>query len=484
MSTQVGLGLPVTDPNLQLQPQQQMAQQEEPYEEPRSANGMTCWQIIAAARRHLRKVAPYLDSAVLMLAPVEARGLGTVAVTETMILLVDPAYVVRQSVEAMAADLAHEISHIMRDTHGRTVRLGCCTDEQHKISNIASDLPINADVEAMGLPIISAPMPGVHAKQFGLPDGLLHEEYYYALIKMAEKNGGKLKPPPGGTQGKGQDGDGDGDGTPSCGRGWCGSGGGRAVPNEPKHDDDAGRDPSQAQNGNQGFPGRTPSEIDRARRHVAEAIVKAASSGRGNVPDGWQRWANETLEPPRIPWQQKLARLARQAVRYRIGAVDLKYDGVSRRQAGIGYGPGHPIMPKFKAPVPECEVVCDTSGSMGENDHSAALQEVAGVLRAVGGDVSFVAIDASIHVDKKVKNLEEIRSLLVGGGGTDFTEYFSRLETQRRPCPVSIFFTDGDAYGVPAEPPRRTSVIWVLTRAGCRAPVSWGEVVNLAEDTQ
>jgi predicted metal-dependent peptidase len=468
---------------------------EEPREEPRNINGLSGWQIIAAARRHLREHMPYLDSAVLMLAPVEARGLGTVAVTETMILLVDLEYVVQQSVEAMAADLAHEISHILRDTHGRTVRLGCCTDEQFKISNIASDIAINPDIEAAGLPIITAPVPGAHAKQFGLPDGLMHEEYYFALIKMAEKSGGKLKFRCGGMptkgQGKGAKGQGQGQGqgqgdgdddAPSCGRGWCGSGGGHAVPNEPSQDDAAGRDPSQVNNGNQGYPGRTTSEIDRARRHVAEAIIKAAAAGRGNVPGGWQRWAGEVLEAPRIPWQQKLARMARQAVRYRMGACDLKYNDVSRRQAGVGYGPGRPIMPKFKAPVPEVEIVIDTSGSMGEEDFDNAMPELAGVMRAVGAEVSYVAIDADIHVDKKVKHWNEIRENLRGGGGTVFTPYFERLASKKRAPNVVLFVTDGDAGGVPSEPPPGISWIWILTGSGDRPPASWGEAINITDD--
>jgi len=446
---------------------------------PRSKEGLTGWQQIAAGRRYLQDKAPYLTSAIMMLAPVEAPGLGTVGVTDTMILLVDLEYIVTRSVPGVAADLAHEISHVLRDTAGRGKRLGACTDELHKLSNIASDIAINPDIEAMGLPILTGPSPGVQAKNFDLPDGLMDEEYYWGLIKKKEENAENGEKLDGSPLGDGVNEVGD---QPGCGKGRCGSGGGHAMPNEPSQDDPAGRGPGQANNGNGGYPGRTPAEIDRARRHTAEAIAKAAAQGRGNIPGGWQRWAEGELEPAKVSWQSKLARTARAAVRYRSGSVDTTYSRPARRQAAMGFGMGHPIMPRFRAPVTEILMGLDSSGSMGDTDFMAAGSEVVGILKTTGCDLWFTSMDTEVYGLSKVKSWTEAAGKVHGGGGTDFHAFFDMIEEKRtkelKNVKVVLVFTDGYC-GVPDAQPEGISVIWVLTRPGAQVPCDWGDVINL-----
>jgi hypothetical protein len=317
--------------------------------------------------------------------------------------------------------------------------------------------------------------------QFGLPEGLLHEEYYWALDQWEKKTGKSIgSVVTGGAadgkgvgdgQGDGESGDGGGDGhghgsmgdKPKCGSGWCGSGGGRPMPNEP--------DPNHPD-------GRKPAEIDRCRRHVAEAIQQFAEQGRGSVPAGWRRWADTVLEPPKVPWTQKISKAARHAVRHRIGSVDFKFRGASRKQAGVGYGPGRPVMPIFRAPIPEIEVWFDTSGSMGNADLAKGMSELVGVLKAVNAEISFGAIDADVHSHEQISRWQDAAELCKGGGGTDFAPFFQMHEKRKKKPHLIIFLTDGDAYGVPQEPPTGSDFIWLMVRSN-RPPCTWGTIIDL-----
>lgn len=135
-------------------------------------------------------------------------------------------------------------------------------------------------------------------------------------------------------------------------------------------------------------------------------------------------------------------------------------------------------MAAYRAPVPVVDVVVDTSGSMGKSDFETGLSEIQGVLRAVGADVQFVAIDAAIQATKRIRSVKDIVSSLVGGGGSHFEEYFTELKTRKSKPNLIVFVTDGYASGVPEAAPKDVSMIWLITGAGS-APVSWGEEIKI-----
>ena len=159
------------------------------------------------------------------------------------------------------------------------------------------------------------------------------------------------------------------DGKPTLGRGQCGSCAGNAVDGEPEGDESAEAG------------GRSEADVENIRRVTAESVRDQGSKGRGFVPSGISRWAEEVLGTPKIAWQTLLARATRNAIAYRPGAVDYRYSKVSRRQAAVGFGPGRPIMPALISPVPRVALVLDTSGSMGTEDIKAGLTEATGVLQ-------------------------------------------------------------------------------------------------------
>ena len=246
---------------------------------------LTPEQKLSAARLAAVRRAPYFSTALMSLVPRKMPGLKTMGVTEHLIMYWDPAAVAEWSVQETAAVLIHEIGHVLRDHAKRCRAMGA----DHKKFNLAGDAEINDDIKAMGLTLPGKP---VFPESLGCKDGLTAEEYYRAM-------------PP----------------EPSCpnapdaGSGWCGGAAGNPIPNESDEKD----------------PGaRSANEIAAVVRATAAAIQDAASKGRGNVPAGLERWADAAMKPAKVRWQDKLARIGRNAVAYRPGAVDRRFSRPAR----------------------------------------------------------------------------------------------------------------------------------------------------------
>jgi predicted metal-dependent peptidase len=457
---------------------------------------MNARELLAAGRLMVKYTqAPYLATAVDSLVPREMEGLGTVAVTEHGVLLWDPAVVGTWTVEEIAGAIQHEVWHLLRDHLGRCRRIGAFP----QLWNIAADLEINDDLATAQVKLptfkdVKGPdgKPGTacYPKDFGMPDGKLAEEYYNQLRQKAQiievsMGGGDSdeKGSPSDQDGAGgdQDAKGGGKGQPRVGAGWCGSGAGRKVPGEP---DEKGK-------GGEG-EGRTAGELASVRQQVAEAIRQQGGKGRGNVPADFLRWAEEALKPPRIRWEDKLARAARGCVAYRPGAQDYHYTRSSRRQGAVGWGMGHPILPAMREPIPEVLIVTDTSGSMGAKEHERAISESAAILKATTARVTFMALDTDIHSMRPVRRWQELLPLLRGGGGTDFRPAFEQVGKMKSRPDVIVFITDGCG-PAPVAPPPKVSVVWLLvgahravpymcgTKDGYQngGPVTWGQIIEV-----
>jgi len=392
---------------------------------------------LAAARLAATRKMPYFAQALLSLAPREAPGLGTMAVTSRMVLMWDPAAVDGWTVQETATALLHEVGHVLRGHHGRCAACGA----DPRLWNQAADMEINDDLEAAGLLLPQGK--GVFPKDIKKPDGLTAEEYYAELVQQNATQGG-----------------GGGPSGPGVGQGWCGSGGGNPVIGEPDTTDPASR---------------SDQDIKRIEQQTAEAVRQhVATNGQGSVPGGWVAWAEVTLKTPKIPWQEKLARICRHAVAFRPGAILARYTKISRRQGGIGFGSGKPIIPALMAPVPRVGVAIDTSGSMGSQELERAVSECTAILKAVNAEVDFVACDSSVHASTKVRTAKEIMANLKGGGGTDFRPVFDAM-SKRRPRPeVMIFVTDGCG-PAPAHCPEGMAVIWLLVGPYRSKPTAYGK---------
>jgi predicted metal-dependent peptidase len=414
-------------------------------------------QALAAGRLYAVKKMPYFSTAIAALVPHEAPGLGTLAVTKDAILMFDPAAVGKWTTPQLGGVILHEVGHLLRRHHCRAEALDVKTEEQ-RIWNVAADACLNEDLRDGK---IELPAGCVYPEVLEQPLNLAVEERFRLLQKKLEAEGGNKR---GDGEGEGEGGE-SGEGKPDATGGWCGSAAGRPVPDEPEGT--AGK-------------GRSAADIERVRRVVAEAIRKEASKGRGTVPGGWARWADAALTPPKVDWRTELARSIRQAVSYRAGQHDLSWTRPSRRQAGIGWGPGLPVLPGTHSPVPRVAVVLDTSGSMGDAELHAGMSEMNGVLQAVGAEVEFCACDADVHSLQPVRTWQEAVGLVKGGGGTDMRPAFDALELRRPRPEVVVVVTDGClGDGHPAEEPSWCRVVWLLVGRWHQKPCDWGTIVEL-----
>jgi predicted metal-dependent peptidase len=377
---------------------------------------------LLAARYRAAQDRPYLASALFSITVVESPHLTTMGVDRRWRCYVSPAFVARTPVPQLAAVWIHEVAHLLRDHHGRADRLPPGAAHGHLRINVAQDCEINDDLIADRLPL---PADRLEPGTYGMPDGLLFEKYLTLL------------PPE-----VGDDHD-------------CGSGA-HGV-DRPWERDGAG--------------GVSETEAEAIRRDTARQI-----RARGTVPAGWQRWAEQTLEP-RVDWRRRLNGAVREALAWAGGAVDYAYQRPSRRSAALR----GVILPSLRRPVPRVAIVVDTSGSMRERELAAALAEVAGVLRVVGvggNRTTVLSCDAAVHVVRAVYTVGEVR--LAGGGGTDLRVGVTEA-LKSRPH-VVIVLTDGYTPW-PSAPLESTRLIAALIGPGAPEPPDWITSVHVDSAT-
>ncbi|MET7334871.1 VWA-like domain-containing protein [Nonomuraea sp. NPDC005650] len=380
---------------------------------------------LLAARYRAASDRPYLASALYSLTVVPTSRVPTMAVDRHWRCYVSPAFVAATSVPELAGVWIHELAHVLRDHHGRADRLPA-TDQRDRLRvNVAQDCEINDDLLADGLAL---PEGRMEPAAFGLATGRLFEEYLPQL-------------------------------PPSVGCSDCGSG--------------AHGSPGDWEITGDGGPGGVSTvEAEALRRHTAEAM-RAHRRNRGSLPAGWQRWADQILEPT-VDWRRVLAGAVREAVAWATGAVDYTYHRPSRRTAALR----GVVLPSLRRPLPVVAIVIDTSGSMGEDDLAAALAEVTGVLREVGvggNRVTVLACDADVQTAARVTSAQQVN--LAGGGGTDMrVGITAALALPERPG-VVIVLTDG--FTPWPEAPSSSRLIAALIGADPPPPPAWVEAIRI-----
>ncbi|WP_280218339.1 vWA domain-containing protein [Nocardia neocaledoniensis] len=391
-----------------------------------------------AARLHAVRARPYLASALYALHIVESHRVPTMGVDRHWRCYVSPAYVARKTVAELASVLVHEVSHLLRDHHGRSDRYARAHDLTGRAErlrmNIAADAEINDDVFGDGLVV---PEGIVTPALLRLDTGKLMEDY------LREFTLGHLT----------QD------------FAWldCGSGA-----DGMDRDWDLGPD---------GADGLSEQECEAVRYRVAQGI----SGRRGEAPKSWRRWAEDTLHPPQ-PWRDLLGAAVRSAAASSGRGADYTYGRPARRSAAL---PGA-VLPSLRRNPPLVSVVIDTSASVSDTELGSALLEVAAISRAVGGRrdlVSVLSCDAAAHVAYPLCRAEQIP--LIGGGGTDLRAGFTKA-LRTRPD-VIVALTDGYTPW-PNRPPCRT-VVGLFRRADQgdeddpnhvpRTPPAWARVVDI-----
>ncbi|GGS99333.1 vWA domain-containing protein [Streptomyces chromofuscus] len=376
-----------------------------------SAPGTLDLDKLFAARLQAARARPYLATALFALHPVASRQVSTMAVDPHWRCYVSPAFVDRTPVEELAGVWVHEVSHLLRDHHGRSDRVarerGLSGPGERLRMNIAADLEINDDVFGDGL---VRPEGAVEPRSLMLPEGQLLEDYLRQF-----RLGPRLQHLAWLDCGSGADG---------LERAW-----------------DLGPD---------GAHGLSAQERDAVRFRVAQGI-----NGRpGSAPRGWRRWAEEAFQPPQ-PWRELLGAAVRSATSGPGVGEDYTYGRPARRSAGV---PGA-VLPSLRRRPPRVCVVIDTSASVSDAELGGALREVAAITRAVGGRrdlITVLSCDAAARFVAPLCRDEGIG--LVGGGGTDLRTGFAKaLRTRPRPDAL-VVLTDGRTPWPSTRPPCRTVV--------------------------
>lgn len=418
-------------------------------------------------------IAPYLASVFGTLVRRESSQVPTLAVSKDGVLYWGRKWIDEQTPETVAWGLFHECMHVMLDHFGRAEAIGV-TGETAGQANVAQDACINESLRDAAKALNrTLPTEWVYPETLQQPPKLIFEERYRLLQDQQQKQqpkqgqGGQGQGKPG-EQGQGKPGQsGGGHGKPGVGNGQCGSCSGNPTP---------GEEPGGGEGG-----GRSQAEMDRMKRTVAEAVQ--ATKGRGTVPGDLAGWADEYLAPAKVDWRTKLSSVVRDAIAYRPGAVDLHWGRPSRRQAGFGFGVGRPVLPAYRAPVPEIGVIVDTSGSVSDKGLSMAASEIEGVLRAVAAQVTVVAIDARVQGVARVKDIAAACATFKGRGGTDMTPGFEALEKARPRCEVVVVLTDGDlGNGFPTVEPTWCRTIWCVIGEGGGAAAPWGTRIEITDE--
>lgn len=426
---------------------------------------------------------PYLDTALSSMVLVARPGLGTVATDRRWRMYYDPARVLGQDVNECVSDWLHEVGHLLRDHPSRWTAMGQAP-RLHPLFNAAGDALINEDNADMGLVMLDTDVRFTSfPPEVGANRTMTTEEIFHALLAWAQQqsascptHGQPGSPSPdangsdpsdsGGQDSPGQGGAGDGDpsgtqpgsGACTCPLGGlgsdCGSGaGGGAREWEEDLTDNAGDGSVDA--------GRA----DLVQQETAHKVADAArKNGRGTVPAGLLRWANDLLAPA-VNWRTELRSIVSRTLGQIAGRRDYTYSRPSRR-----------TIPRFLLPgmaahvPPSVAVIIDTSGSMGEDDLSQCLADVSGLLRAASGSaqpLKVITCDAAAHTAQTVRTVRNIT--LAGGGGTDMRVGIAAAAALRPKPQVIITLTDGETPWPDAPPEDNpfATYIAVLVRGDC-----------------
>lgn len=407
-------------------------------------------RVWSAARVWAAHQAPYMASALLAIDPVVVDqsedppcgrfDLGSLPVDERWHVYLDPEVLDAIDVPTTGFWLIHQVSHLLRH-HAERCLAGetgsgdpaSRRTKAQQIWNIATDCEINDDLVAGEATL---PSGAVNPAALGLSDALTAEEYWDLL--------GGRKESPIDSAGGGPNNSGD------CGSGCDGS-------PRPWDDDTPGM----------GETGRRLVERDVARR------IKEHQRRRGNVPAGWQRWADDVLEPS-VSWQRLLASAIRLGVADVAGRVDFTYRKPSRRSSVTP----DVILPSLRQPLPKVAMVLDTSGSMNDQMLSQCLAEVQGVLRGLGvgrRHLRIVCCDATAFEAQKVLQARDVQ--LLGGGGTDMGAGLAKAAELRPRPDLIIVLTDGFTPW-PPEAPKRIKVIVGLMDPNGAVP-DWARAIAI-----
>ena len=313
----------------------------------------------------------------------------------------------------------HEVLHVVYDHMGRR------QDRHPKISNIAADYCVNADLidQKVGERISIVPL--LYDPKY---KGMSYEEVYDHLMKNVKQV--TLDELMEQLLDEHLDGAGDGD---------------------------DGEDGDKEGKG-KGRPRLTDEEKQAIRDEIREAVLQAANAaGAGNLPAGVKRLIKDLTESV-IDWRTLLEQQIQSTIK-----SDFSWMKTSRRGWHMDA-----IMPGM-LPGTQIDVFIgmDTSGSISERDIKDFLSEIKGIMESYDEyKIHVVTWDTEVynHQIFTSDNLEDIESYVpAGGGGTDPMCVWQFLKDNDIEPKKLIMFTDYCFFGWnPEEVEPYCDTVWVI----------------------
>ena len=325
------------------------------------------------------------------------------------------------SVDKVIFGFAHEVLHCIYDHIPRT------GDRNHKLSNIAQDYVINADLVHYGVGKAIDEVEIIYDKKYF---NWSFEAVYEELLKNADKiDIDKLFEMLLDDHLEAGEDEGDGDGADGDGNG------GDVSKKRPRF---------------------TKAQREAIKDEIREAVLQAAQgSNAGNLPGGIQRIVNN-LTNPKMDWRSlinmKIPSLAKNDYSYQ--RFNKKY-----MQSGI-------IVPGLnrEEAIDVC-IAIDTSGSISQKVLEEQLGEVLGIMdmyeeftiriwqfdTGIYGYAEFTKDTAGDIINYEVK----------GGGGTDFDANWKFMKEEGIEPQMFIVFTDGEPYGSWGDK-NYTDTLWII----------------------
>ncbi len=213
---------------------------------------------------------------------------------------------------------------------------------------------------------------------------------------------------------------------------------------------------------------------DKYVRDAAEAIsIQKSNGGRGVIPLGVERMLDE-LRSPSLNWRALLADFVQEDV------SDYSFAPPDRR-----YADGDFFLPDLNLggeSVKNILFMVDSSGSVSDDDLTAAYSEIKGAIEQFDGRLEGYLgfFDAAVYAPVPFGDVNDLLSIKPrGGGGTDFYSVFDYIfKNMSDDLPASvIILTDGFAPIPPEETARGIPVLWILNNK--LITPKWGRIARI-----
>ena len=394
---------------------------------------------LTTARIGLLLKAPFFGNMATRMRLIESDDWCPTAATNGRDFMYNTEFVKKLSVKKLEFLFAHEICHAIFDHFGR------CGSRDRMLANIAQDYAVNQILvdERIGEKITEVKI--CYDPKYR---GMAWEEIYDELYEKAEK----ISMP----QLLAQLGD--------------------LLDEHIKEEEGVGSEGDKTKDG-KGKPSLTKEEAEALRQEIKEAMIQsAAAAGAGKTPAGIMRMIKSMTEP-KIDWRQLVQQEIQSIVRN-----DYSFQRVNRKSMHSGA-----ILPGMKeATTIDVAIAIDMSGSIGEEDATAFLSEIKGIMDQYEDyRINLWCFDTDIYNWKTITHDEahELEEYVPeGGGGTDFEVNWTFMEENQIQPKKFIMFTDGYPCGGWGDEDYCDTIFIVKGNTSAQAP--FGQTVIYETETE